>query len=104
LRSIVGFEQDVRGDWIAQLSCGHRQHIRHRPPFEDRPWVVATDSRNAMIGTDRDCPLCDATEPVEGLFRDSAMGGESACFAHLVCERCGVVLDGSPPAPGCAGR
>jgi hypothetical protein len=101
-RVIVGFEQDARGDWIARLSCGHKQHIRHRPPFEVRPWVLAADSREARIGTDRDCPLCDRPEAVEGTSGDSTLGGEPACFAHLVCEQCGVVLDGSPHAPDCS--
>lgn len=28
-------------------------------------------------------------------------GGESACFAHLVCPECGVVLDGADHAVAC---
>jgi tellurite resistance-related uncharacterized protein len=28
-------------------------------------------------------------------------GGKSACFAHLLCAECGVVLDGAAHAPGC---
>jgi hypothetical protein len=28
-------------------------------------------------------------------------GGESACFAHLICPECGIVLDGSEHARGC---
>ena len=28
-------------------------------------------------------------------------GGESACFAHLICPECGVVLDGAEHAQGC---
>jgi hypothetical protein len=28
-------------------------------------------------------------------------GGESACFAHLTCPECGVVLDGSAHSPEC---
>ncbi len=58
-RLIVGFRQDERGDWIADLDCGHSQHVRHRPPFELKPWVVDAEIRNARIGTPRDCPLCD---------------------------------------------
>lgn len=30
-------------------------------------------------------------------------GGESACFAHLICPECGTVLDGSAHDPECAG-
>jgi hypothetical protein len=29
-------------------------------------------------------------------------GGEAACFAHLVCPDCGVVLDGSAHRAGCS--
>jgi hypothetical protein len=28
-------------------------------------------------------------------------GGESACFAHLICPECGAVLEGSDHAIGC---
>jgi hypothetical protein len=28
-------------------------------------------------------------------------GGESACFAHLLCPECGAVLDGSEHGPEC---
>jgi uncharacterized protein DUF3565 len=58
-RAIVGFDQDAHGDWIAELACGHRRHVRHRPPFELRPWVVDGDARRARLGTRIDCGLCD---------------------------------------------
>ena len=89
-RLLVGFRRDENGDWVAELSCGHTQHIRHRPPFELRPWVLDDTTRNARIGTGRDCPLCDL-EP----------GGEAACYAHLVCPDCGDMLDGNEHAAGC---
>jgi hypothetical protein len=28
-------------------------------------------------------------------------GGESACFAHVICPECGVVLDGAEHQQGC---
>jgi len=28
-------------------------------------------------------------------------GGESACFAHLICPECGVVLDGAEHEQSC---
>ncbi|MHB8295114.1 MAG: DUF3565 domain-containing protein [Acidimicrobiales bacterium] len=34
IRRIVGFRGDAEGDWVAELSCWHSQHIRHRPPFQ----------------------------------------------------------------------
>ena len=67
IRTIVGFRQDDAGDWIAELACLHRQHIRHQPPFLERPWVMDASERAARIGSDWDCPLCDRAEPPEGL-------------------------------------
>lgn len=59
-RKITGFEQDEEGHWVALLDCGHRQHVRHKPPFIERPWVVERQSREAMIGETIECPLCDS--------------------------------------------
>jgi tellurite resistance-related uncharacterized protein len=61
-RRIVGFHCDDEGDWVAHLDCGHRKHVRHRPPFQDRPWVLDADSRVARLGTPLNCPLCDRAE------------------------------------------
>ncbi len=64
-RSITGFHLDAEGDWVAELSCGHNQHVRHRPPFQLRPWVIEPEGRAAMLGTPLGCPLCDRVEPPE---------------------------------------
>jgi hypothetical protein len=32
---------------------------------------------------------------------DANDGGESACFAHLICPECGVVLDGADHRQTC---
>jgi tellurite resistance-related uncharacterized protein len=66
-RAITGFHADDDGDWVAELSCGHNQHVRHRPPFQDRPWVVDENQRRGRIGTFLDCPLCDRAELPDGL-------------------------------------
>ncbi len=173
---------------MAHLACGHTQHVRHRPPFQDRPWVMEEAGRRDRIGAPLECPLCDRAELPEGLdmlrstpswdagsmppglrkehrlaagiwavltveegevrFRSPALsgaadvtvaagstqavppeaphtvelapgtrfhldilrvipferqGGESACYAHLVCPDCGAVLEpGAPHRPGCA--
>ena len=44
-RPITGFEFDGEGDPIAILSCGHAQHVRHNPPFINRPWVTTEQGR-----------------------------------------------------------
>jgi tellurite methyltransferase len=66
-RQIVEFDRDDAGEWVAVLSCLHRQHVRHRPPFQDRPWVQTEEGRATRLGSDIDCPLCDRAELVDGL-------------------------------------
>lgn len=62
LRIIVGFETDEEGQWRALLGCGHRQHVRHRPPWEYREWTQSEAGRNSRIGTQLNCVLCDYEE------------------------------------------
>ena len=99
-RVIVGLHQDDDGVWVAELDCGHQQHVRHEPPFELRPWVLFEETRAERIGTTRDCPLCDRSTP----HRHREDGGEPACIAHLVCPDCGIVLDGSEHRADCPRR
>jgi tellurite resistance-related uncharacterized protein len=61
-RRIESFEQDEVGDWVAHLACRHRQHVRHSPPFRERPWVLTDEGRAEHLGSTLDCPLCDRTE------------------------------------------
>ncbi len=58
--TIAGFHQDGAGDWVADLGCGHRQHMRHRPPWQQRAWVMDPRQRAARIGLAIECPTCDA--------------------------------------------
>ena len=55
---VLGFRQDDKGDWIAELACGHRRHIRHRPPWTNHPWVTSAAGRDAKIGQELECGLC----------------------------------------------
>lgn len=59
---IVGFHQDEAGDWVADLACGHTQHVRHNPPFSNRPWVLTAEGRQRFLGFVLDCKLCDANQ------------------------------------------
>ena len=61
-RPITGFELDSEGDPIAILSCGHAQHVRHNPPFINRPWVTSEEGRNGMLGKMLNCVRCDNFE------------------------------------------
>ena len=50
-RTIEGFHQDDAGDWVAELSCLHGQHVRHQPPFQDRAWVLTPEGRTERVGS-----------------------------------------------------
>jgi tellurite methyltransferase len=65
-RPIMGFHQDEDSVWVAELSCGHGQHVRHRPPFTLRPWVVTPEGRAERLGQMLDCPLCDRRQMPSG--------------------------------------
>jgi hypothetical protein len=60
---IVGYHQDEEKHWVAELSCGHGQHVRHDPPWQLRPWVITPEGRARFLGTELDCVLCDQRPP-----------------------------------------
>jgi hypothetical protein len=57
-RKIIGFHQDELSDWIADLACGHQQHVRHNPPWTERHWVTTAEGRKAHIGQELLCLAC----------------------------------------------
>lgn len=65
-RPIVGYRLDQQRDWVAELSCGHGQHVRHRPPFTVREWVVTPEGRADRLGQLLDCPWCDRSQMPSG--------------------------------------
>lgn len=69
-RAIIGFHLDENGDWVADLECGHTQHVRHRPPWVNRPWVISEAGRAAHLGTLLNCLICD--QPTAGLGDDQS--------------------------------
>ncbi|HET6703191.1 MAG TPA: DUF3565 domain-containing protein [Gemmatimonadaceae bacterium] len=58
-RRIVGFHRDEEEHWVADLECGHTQHVRHDPPWQVRPWVITVEGRAGRIGTTLECRRCD---------------------------------------------
>lgn len=61
-QKIVGFHQDDEGHWVAELACGHSQHVRHDPPLVSRPWVLTAEGRQQFLGFELLCKLCDVAE------------------------------------------
>ena len=58
MSTIIGFHQDEEQDWVADLSCGHSQHVRHRPPWMLRPWVISEEGRKEYLGATLFCKQC----------------------------------------------
>lgn len=61
-RTITGFHRDPAEDWVAELVCGHGQHVRHKPPFFSRPWILTVEGRHSRLGVELDCVRCDRFE------------------------------------------
>lgn len=77
-QEIIGYHQDEEGHWVADLRCGHGQHVRHQPPLTSRPWVLTAEGRRAFLGTELNCKKCDEggdgyspTEPLSEGARQS---------------------------------
>ena len=62
---IDGYHKDEEDHWVAELACGHNQHVRHNPPMVSRPWVTTEEGRNSMLGYELDCKKCDQNLPVD---------------------------------------
>jgi hypothetical protein len=62
-RRIIGFHQDEDGHWVAELDCGHNQHVRHDPPWQVRSWVLTQEGRHTRLGALLNCVICDEAEP-----------------------------------------
>ncbi len=61
-QAIIGFHQDEQGDWVADLTCGHGQHVRHQPPMTSRPWVLTHEGRQQHLGQVLLCKKCEEGE------------------------------------------
>ena len=58
-QAIAGFHLDEEQHWVAELACGHNQHVRHTPPWQNRPWVMTEKGRKEKLGMMLECKLCD---------------------------------------------
>jgi hypothetical protein len=76
LRKIVGFSQDAESHWVAQLACGHSQHVRHEPPLASRPWVLSVEGRQTHVGTSLSCTKC--LQPKSAAPKNGEKGGNDA--------------------------
>ena len=56
---IVGYHIADENHWVADLACGHGQHVRHDPPWMARDWVTTAEGRASRLGVDLECTRCD---------------------------------------------
>jgi hypothetical protein len=61
-QKIEGFHLEGEGHWVADLSCGHKQHMHHQPPWMNRPWVLTPEGRQTRLGAELDCKRCDEVQ------------------------------------------
>lgn len=86
-RRITSFHQDAGQDWVAELECGHEQHVRHDPPWQTRAWVVSVEGREFRLGDELNCLLCDA-DTVREDARIRGLGEDGAAeVARRPCPR-----------------
>ncbi|WP_410524839.1 DUF3565 domain-containing protein [Pseudomonas sp. DTU_2021_1001937_2_SI_NGA_ILE_001] len=64
ITTLTGWRQDEEGHWVAILSCGHTQHLRHQPPWQSRAWVLDPGQRAKKIGLPFHCGWC--AQPPDG--------------------------------------
>jgi len=91
-RRISEFQQDAELQWVALLECGHRQHVRHDPPWQYRPWVLEETSRRERLGSVLDCPMCD-NQTTEG--SGAVPGAADAPDAYEDARLRGLCHDGA---------
>ena len=63
LRKIVDFHLDENLNWVAELECGHQQHVRHNPPFTHSHWVTTPQGRLEHLGHELNCRMCGIPDP-----------------------------------------
>lgn len=61
-RAIIGFHRDEENHWVAELECGHNQHVGHDPPWTMREWVTTEEGRRSRLGAELNCKRCDEGE------------------------------------------
>ncbi|MGG2096895.1 DUF3565 domain-containing protein [Acinetobacter haemolyticus] len=58
-QAIVGFLLDDENHWVADLACGHTQHVRHDPLWQNRPWVLTEQGGKEKLGLMLECKKCE---------------------------------------------
>ena len=85
---------------MADLACGHTQHVRHDPPWQVRPWVLTAESRATRLGTMLTCrPCAERAENAPTPYDDARMCGLCEDGAREVEEGARRRADGAGDEP-----
>lgn len=66
-QKITGYHKDEEQHWVAQLACGHFQHVRHDPPWSNREWVLSLATRHEKLGMMLNCIKCETQAPKDSI-------------------------------------
>jgi uncharacterized protein DUF3565 len=78
---ITGFHLDEENHWVADLACGHRQHMRHDPPWMERPWILTEEGRRSRLGIELECKRCDeAAHAVAQAVREALLSAARQAY------------------------
>lgn len=96
-QKIVGFHLDEEEHWVADLVCGHKQHVRHEPPFFPREWVTNPSKRKQHLGTLLNCKRCDevgvvVAKAVQQAAFDALKEAQKDATAAALCKEGQVEL------------
>ena len=91
-RRIVAFHQDEEAHWVADLECGHTQHVRHEPPLSTRPWVTTPEGREEFLGVMLRCLTCATEGPdaeivsLEDALRAAQLASDVNALQRLISD------------------
>jgi len=85
---MVGFHRDQDGAWFAELECGHPQHVRHQPPWQERLWVTTEQGRAHKLGKELDCLYCNMPQlpSAASVYKRTPVFTEQTMPAALLSE------------------
>ncbi|MEM9459869.1 MAG: DUF3565 domain-containing protein [Myxococcota bacterium] len=66
VRTIVALGREGPDAVVLELDCGHRRHVRHRPPLSDAPWVADEQAAWSRVGQSIECLRCEQRQLPEG--------------------------------------
>lgn len=72
-QKIAAFHKDEEEQWVADLECGHKQHMRHDPPWMERPWILTKEGRQSKVGVEIECKRCEESAAALGEAVRSAL-------------------------------